>query len=151
METGEVGTISEDERERFGRFFLQKDFSLTLSLGETMKSSTKGSRRKTQREAAREKRQRDPVSDGEAEESEIALRTTELPTDPPSPVPRSPPGSPSVSADVQYQDVLDMVQRLNKELSLINLDNDKIRSVCNQLLKDNQARDQAIGDLTGLV
>ena len=44
-----------------------------------------------------------------------------------------------------------MVQRLNKELGLINLDNGKIRSVCNQLHKDNQARDQAIGDLSGLV
>ena len=44
-----------------------------------------------------------------------------------------------------------MVQRLNKELGLITLDNDKIRTVCNQLLKDNQARDWAIGDLTGLV
>ena len=32
-----------------------------------------------------------------------------------------------------------------------SLDNDKIRSVCNQLLKDNQARDWMIGDLTGLV
>ena len=60
-------------------------------------------------------------------------------------------GLPSVSADLHYEDVLDMVQRLNKELGLINLDNDKIRTVCNQLLQDNQARDRAIGDLTGLV
>ena len=44
-----------------------------------------------------------------------------------------------------------MVQHLNSELGLINLDNDKIRSGCNQLLKDNKARDRAIGDLTGLV
>ena len=44
-----------------------------------------------------------------------------------------------------------MVQRLHKELGLITLDDDKIRSVCNQLLKDNQARDRAIGDLTGMV
>ena len=44
-----------------------------------------------------------------------------------------------------------MVQRLHKELGLITLDNDKIRTVCNQLLKDNQARDWAIGDLTVLV
>ena len=83
----------------------------------------------------------------EAEESEIVFKTTESPTDPPSPVPRSPPGSPSVSADLQY----DMVQRLNKELGLINLDNVKIRMVCNQLLQDNQALDRAISDLTGLV
>ena len=72
-------------------------------------------------------------------------------TDHPSPVPQSPPGSPSGSVDLQYEDVLDMVQRLNKELGLITLDNDKIRTVCNQLLKDNQAPDRAIGDLTGLV
>ena len=87
----------------------------------------------------------------EAEESKIVFRMTESPTEPPSPVPRSPPGSPSISADLQNEDVLDMVQRLNKELGLINLDNDKIRTVCNQLLQDNQARDRAIGDLTGLV
>ena len=79
------------------------------------------------------------------------FRTTESPTDPPSPVPRSPPGSPNVSADLQYEGVLDMVQRLHSELGLITLDNDKIRSVCNQLLQDNQARDRVIGDLTGLV
>ena len=43
------------------------------------------------------------------------------------------------------------IYRLNKELGLINLDNVKIRTVCNQLLQDNQARDRAISDLTGLV
>ena len=79
------------------------------------------------------------------------FKTTESPTDPPSPVPRSLPDSPTVSADLQYEDVLDMVQRLNKELGLINLHNDKIRTVCNQLLQDNQARDRAISDLTRLV
>ena len=60
----------------------------------------------------------------EAEESEIVFRTTELPTDHPSPVPRSPLGSPSGSADLQYEDVLDMVQRLHEELGLITLAND---------------------------
>ena len=44
-----------------------------------------------------------------------------------------------------------MVQKINNELGLINLDNDKIRSVSDQLLKDNKARDRVIGDLTGLV
>ena len=116
-----------------------------------MRSSTKRNRRKTQREAAREKRQGDPVFGNEEEESEIVFRSTESPTDHPSPVPQSPPGSPGGSADLQYEDVLDMVQRLNKELGLITLDNDKIRTVCSQLLKDNQARDRAIGDLIGLV
>ena len=139
---------------RFWRSFYRK-VSYFLSplpgLRTTMRSSTKRSRKKTKREAVREKRQRDPVSDGEVEESEIVFRATESPTDPPSSVPRSPPGSPSVSADLPYEDVLDMVQRLNKELGLINLDNDKIRSVCNQLLRDNQARNRSISDLTGLV
>ena len=114
-----------------------------------MRSAAKRNRRKSQQEAAREKRQGDPVF--EAEESEIVFTTTESPTDPPSPVPRSPPASPSVSVDLQYEDVLEMVQMLNKELGLINLDNVKIRTVCNQLLQDNQARDRAISDLTGLV
>ena len=77
----------------------------------------------------------------DVKESEIVFRNTESPTDHPSPVPRSPPGSQSGSADLQYEDVLDMVQRLHKELGLIALDNYKIRTVCNQLLKDNQARD----------
>ena len=105
-----------------------------------MRSAAKKNRRKSQREAAWEKRQRDPVF--EAEESEIVFKTTESPTDLMSPVPRSPPASPTVSADLQYEDVLDMVQRLNKELGLINLDNVKIKTVCNQLLQDNQAQAQ---------
>ena len=79
------------------------------------------------------------------------FRSSESPTDPPSPVPRSTPGSPSASADLHHEDVLDMVQKLHKELGLITPDNDKIRLVCNQLLRDNQTRDRAIGDLTGLV
>ena len=87
----------------------------------------------------------------EAEESEIVFRNTESPMDHPSPVPRSPPGSPSGSADLQYEDVLDMVQKLHRELGLITLDNDMIRTVCNQLLKDNQDQDRAFGDLTILV
>ena len=91
------------------------------------------------------------MSDGEVEEMEIVFRSSESPTYPPSPVPRSPPGSPGASADLQYEDVLDMVQKLHSELGLITLYNDKIRSVCNQLLKDNKARDRAIGDLTGMV
>ena len=116
------------------------------SLGVTMRSSSKRNKRKTQREATCEKRQGDPVFGEEAEESEIIF--TESPTDHPSPVPRSPPGFPSGSADLQYED---MVQKLHKELGLITLDYDKIRTVCSQLLKDKQARDRAIGDLTGLV
>ena len=77
--------------------------------------------------------------------------TPSRPMDHPSPVPRSPLGSPNGSTYLQYEDVLDMVQKLHKELGLIILDYDKIGTVCSQLLKDNQARDRAIGDLTGLV
>ena len=44
-----------------------------------------------------------------------------------------------------------MVQKLHKELGLITLDYDKMRTVCSQLLKDNQTRYRVIGDLTGLV
>ena len=116
-----------------------------------MRLSSKRKKRKTQREATHEKRQGDPVFGEEAEESEIVFRNTESPTDHPSPVPQSPPGSPIGSTDLQYEDVLDMVQKLHKELGMITLDYDKIRTVCSQLLKDNQARDRAIGDLMGLV
>ena len=44
-----------------------------------------------------------------------------------------------------------MVHKLNNEIGLLNRDNVEIRTVCNQLLQDNQARDQAINELTGLV
>ena len=54
-------------------------------------------------------------------------------------------------ADMQYEDVLDMIQKLNNEMGQINRDNVEIRTVCNQLLQDNQTRKQAINDLTGLV
>ena len=110
-----------------------------------MKSTTKRSRRKTQREAARERRQRDPESDGEEEDTEIVFRTMGPTTDPPSPTPLSPPDFPNTSAELQYEVVLDMVQKINSELGLINMDNDKIRSVCEQLLKDNKERDRVIG------
>ena len=130
MEAKEVRTISEEEGELFGRNF------------------SKRKKRMSQREATHEKRHGDPVFSEEAEESEIIFRNTESPTDHPSPVPRSPPSSPNGSTDLQYEDVLVMVHTLHKELDLITLDYDKIRTVCSQLLKDNQAWDRAIGDLT---
>ena len=43
--------------------------------------------------------------------------------DPPTPVLQSPPGFPN--ADLQYEDVLDTVQKLHSELGLITLENDK--------------------------
>ena len=127
-----------------------KNWSVTFSLF-WHEPSTKRSQRKIQQEAARERRQRDPVSDGEGEETVIVFRSSGPPTDPPTLVPQSPLSSPNASADLQYEDMLDMVQKLHSELGLITLDNDKIRSVCNQLLKDNKARDRVISDLTRLV
>ena len=136
----EVRTISEEEGERF----VFKSDSVSVKI--TMRSSSKSKRRKTQREATHERRQGDPVF--EEESSEIVFRNTESPAARMSPVPRSPLVSPVGSTDLQYEDVLDMVQTLHKELGLITLDYDKIRTVCSKLLKDNQARDRAIGDLT---
>ena len=47
--------------------------------------------------------------------------------------------------------VMDMVRKLNSEINLITLDNDKIRTMCKKLLYDNRGRDRAMCDLTGLV
>ena len=44
--------------------------------------------------------------------------------------------------------VLDMVQKINSELGLINMDNNQIRTVCDKLVQDNRDRDRAMGDLT---
>ena len=63
----------------------------------------------------------------------------------------SSPGSPDSSADTQYGVVLNMVRKLNSEMDLITLDNDKIRTVYEKLLDDNKDRDRAMCDLTGLV
>ena len=90
-----------------------------------MKSATKRNRRKTQREVAREKRQWDPEFDVDEEDTEIVFQPTGPVIYPPTPLPLSPPDSPNTSAEVQYEVVLDMVQKINKELGLINLDNDK--------------------------
>ena len=68
---------------------------------------------------------------------------------PPTPLPSL--GSPDSSAETQYGVVLDMVRKLNSEMNLITLDNDKIRTVCKKLLYDNKDRDRAMCDLTGLV
>ena len=45
---------------------------------------------------------------------------------------------------------MDMVRKLNNEISLVSLDNDKIRTVCEKLLYDDRDRDRAVCDLTGL-
>ena len=87
---------------------------------------------------------------GEEEDTEIASHPIRPEVDPSPPAPLSPPGSPDSSAETQYGVVLDMVQKLNSELGMITLDNDKIRTVCEKLLGDRD-RDHAMCDLTGLV
>ena len=46
---------------------------------------------------------------------------------------------------------MDIVRKLNDEISSVSLDNDKIGTVYVKLLYDNRDRDCAIGDLTALV
>ena len=46
---------------------------------------------------------------------------------------------------------MDMVRKLKSEISLITLDNDKIRTVCEKLLYDNRDCDRAVCNLTRLV
>ena len=79
---------------------------------------------------------------------EIAFRPIQPVVDPSPPAPLSSPGSPDSSAETQYGVVLDMVRKLNSELDLITLDNDKIRTVYEKLLEDNKDRDRAMCDLT---
>ena len=82
-----------------------------------------------------------PEFSGEEEDTEIVFHPSAPAVDPSPPAPLSPPSSPDSSAELQYGVVLDMVQKINSELGLINLDNDKIRTVCSKLLQDN--KDQA--------
>ena len=94
----------------------------------------------------------DPSFSGEEEYTKIAFRPIIRPVvDPSPPTPLSSPGSPNSSAETQYGVVLDMVRRLNSEMDLITLGNDKIMTVCEKLLDDNKNRVRAMCDLTGLV
>ena len=47
--------------------------------------------------------------------------------------------------------VLDMVQKINSQLGDMNLDTERIQSICDGLLRDFRDRDAAIGNLTRLV
>ena len=93
----------------------------------------------------------DPEPTDEEEDLEISFKNTRPGV--------YPPGSPSSSlleppvspGELDYGVVLDMVQQINSKLGLLNLDNDKIRSICDGLLRDYQERDRAFGDLTKLV
>ena len=103
----------------------------------------------------------DPVFSGDEEDTEIAFRPIVRPETDPSrtdPTRDSPPtpqleslGSPASSSETQYGDIMDMVRKLNSEISLITLDNDKIRTVCEKLLYDNRDSDRTVCDLTGVV
>ena len=117
-----------------------------------MVSTAKKKRRNAQREEIRVRHQSDPCFSGEEEDTEIAFHPIirqEVDPSPSAPLPS--PGSPDSSAETHYGVVLDMVQKLNNEMNLITLDNEKIRSVCEKLLYDNKDRDRAMCDLTGLV
>ena len=61
------------------------------------------------------------------------------------------PASPISQGELDYTVVLTMVQKINNQLGDMNVDNDKIRSVCDGLLRDYQPRDEAITNLTRLV
>ena len=63
----------------------------------------------------------------------------------------SPPASPASQGELEYSVVLTMVQKINNQLGDMNVDNEKIRSVCDGLLPDYQIRDEAITNLTRLV
>ena len=93
----------------------------------------------------------DPEPAGEEEDLEIFFKNTRPGVDSPrSPSPSllEPPVSPG---ELGYGVVLDMVQQINSKLGLLNLDIDKIRYICDGLLRDYQERDRAFGDLTNLV
>ena len=93
----------------------------------------------------------DPEPTGEEEDLDIFFKNIRPEVDPPrSPSPSllDPPASPG---ELDYDVVLDMVQQINSKLGLLSLDNDKIRSICDDLLRDYQERDCAFGDLTKLV
>ena len=59
--------------------------------------------------------------------------------------------SPASQGELDYSVVLTMVHRINNRLGDMNIDNEKIRSVCDGLLRENRVRDEAIGNLTRLV
>ena len=69
----------------------------------------------------------------------------------PDPAMHSPPASPISQGELDYSMVLTMVQKLNAQLGDMYTDNDKIRSVCDGLLRDYRLRDEAIDNLTRLV
>ena len=90
-----------------------------------MRSAAKKIRNKSQREAARTRRQGAHGSVSEDEDPEVQFHPV---MDCPESTPLSPPASPVPQGEADYGLVLDMVQKLNGQLSVLNLDNDNIRS-----------------------
>ena len=113
-----------------------------------VRSAAKKIRKKSQREAARAKRQGAPGPVSEDEDPDVHFRPM---MDCPESTPLSPPASPVPQGEADYGLVLDMVQKLNGQLSVLNLDNDNIRSACDALRQECRDRDVAFGDLTRLV
>ena len=116
-----------------------------------MRSAAKRNCRKSQREAARERRQRDPEPATEDEDLEVAFPHIQLVMELQESPLSSPPVSPASPGELDYGVVLDMVQNINNRLGDMNLDTERIRSVCNGLLRDYRDRDEVIGNLTRLV
>ena len=106
-----------------------------------MRLAAKRNRRKTQREAARERRQRDPVPATEDEDLEVAFPHIQPAMESQL---SSPPASPISQGELDYS------AKINNQLGDMNVDNEKIRSVCDGLLRDYQICDEAIANLTKL-
>ena len=109
-----------------------------------MRSAAKRDRCKTQREAAREKRQQDPTLATD-EDMEVVFPNldTEMasPIGSPDPTTQSPPTSPISQGELDYTMVMTMVQKLNAQLGDIYMDNDKIRTICDNIVRDYRLRD----------
>ena len=113
-----------------------------------MRSAAKKIRKKSQREAARVKQQGAPEPVSEDEDPEVHFRPV---MDCPESTPLSPPASPVSQGETDYGLVLDMVQKLKGQLSVLNLDNDNIRAACDALRQQCSDQVVAFGDLNRLV
>ena len=101
-------------------------------------TAKKNKKRKAQREVVGTKHQMDPVSSGGEEDTEIAFRPIMRseadpphadPTQDPPPMPQPESlGSPASSSETQYGATMDIVRKLNNEISSVSLDNDSRRS-----------------------
>ena len=113
-----------------------------------MRSAAKKIRKKSQREAARVKRQGAPEPVSEDEDPAVHFQPV---MDCPESTPLSPPASPVSQGETDYGLVLDMVHKLKCQLSVLNLDNDNIRTACDALRQQCRDKGVAFGDLTRLV